>query len=333
MYRKSKYTLFTLSLLLSCSLFSFAAEPDNTPGVAPTDAQAGGTRPGSVLFYNLYSSGAGDANHNTQISLTNTHPTRAAFVQFFFIDGSSCAVADVSICLTPNQTFSFLTSDVDPGTTGYIMAVATAQETGVPISFNYFVGSEYVKLPTGHAAKLPAETIAANFDGAFPLPRPNNTEAELKFNGRQYGRLPRVLALESIGSPVTGNRTLLVLNSPSGKLATGTAPFRGFFGTLYDDAENAFAFLQAVNKCQFIARNLDDSFPNTTPAFSQNLLQGRTGWMRLWATNERPLIGAAIRLNQAAATDPNSFNGGANLPQLRLAETASVTIPVFPPTC
>lgn len=332
MYQKSRFTLFTLSLLLSCSLFSFAAEPDNAPGLAPTDAQAGGARPGSLLFYNLYSSGAG-GDHNTQISITNTHPTRAAFVQFFFIDGSTCAVADSSICLTPNQTFSFLTSDVDPGVTGYIMAVATAQETGVPISFNYLLGSEYVKLPTGHAVKLPAETIAANFDGAFPLPRPNSVEAELKFNGRQYGRLPRVLALESISSPVTGNRTLLVLNSPGGKLATGVAPFRGFFGTLYDDAENPFAFLQAVNKCQFIARDLDDSFPNTTPTFSQNILAGRTGWMRLWAANERPLIGAAIRLNRTSATEHNAFNGGANLNHLRLTETASVTIPVFPPAC
>ena len=333
MVYKSKFILFTLSLLLVCSTFAWGAEPGELPGVASNDLQAGGVRPGSILLYNLYSSSASEANHNTQISLTNTHTTRNAIVHLFFIDGATCAVADAFACLTPNQTASFLASEVDPGTTGYILAVASNRETGAPIGFNFLIGSEYVKLPTGHAAKLPAESIAANFEGAFPLPTVTAAEAQLKFNGRQYGRLPRVLALDEIGSLADRNHTLLVLNSPGGNLATGATPFRGFYGVLYDDAENAYSFLQPVGKCQFIVRSLSDDFPRTTPAFTQAIPTGRTGWMRLWAASERPLTGAAIRLNRNDEDSPRAFNGGANLHHLRMAEAATLTIPVFQPAC
>jgi len=41
-------------------------------------------------------------------------------VHLFFVDGATCSIADSLVCLTPNQTASFLASDIDPGTTGYI---------------------------------------------------------------------------------------------------------------------------------------------------------------------------------------------------------------------
>lgn len=71
---------------------------------------------GSVLVYNLYSSSPTNPNReNTRINLTNTHPTLPASLRLFFIDGSNCGVADAFLCLTPNQTMSFLASDLDPG--------------------------------------------------------------------------------------------------------------------------------------------------------------------------------------------------------------------------
>src|SRR5215471_16008067 len=60
-----------------------------------------------------------------------------------------------------NQKASFTTSDADPGTRGYIVAVAVDGLTGCPANFNFLIGDEYVKYASGHAANLGAEAIAA----------------------------------------------------------------------------------------------------------------------------------------------------------------------------
>ncbi|MGH9850677.1 MAG: carboxypeptidase regulatory-like domain-containing protein, partial [Blastocatellia bacterium] len=133
------------------------------PTVVPGDGASppSDQKPGSVLFYNIYSSSSANPNReNTRISMTNVDPSRAAFVHIFFVDGATCSVADAFICLTANQTVSFLASDLDPGTTGYIVAVAV-DRNGCPINFNYLIGDEYVKFESGHQANLGAESIPA----------------------------------------------------------------------------------------------------------------------------------------------------------------------------
>ena len=64
-----------------------------------------------------------------------TDPARPVNVHLFFVDGTSCGVADAFVCLTANQTATFLMSDIDPGTTGFIVAVAVDQQ-GCPVNFN-----------------------------------------------------------------------------------------------------------------------------------------------------------------------------------------------------
>src|SRR5262249_29836462 len=96
------------------------------PGALPqTASPASDQQTGSVLIYNIYASDASSPNgQNTRISVTNIEPSRMAFVRLFFVEGSSCSVADSYVCLTPNQTTTFFASDIDPGTTGFIVAVA-----------------------------------------------------------------------------------------------------------------------------------------------------------------------------------------------------------------
>src|SRR5215468_3218597 len=147
-----------LALLLMASV-SFAADPGL---LYPPTSEVSDQKAGSLLFYNVYTSGAtSGAGQNARINITNTSTTSAAFVHLFFVDGSNCSVADSFICLTTNQTSSFLASDVDPGVTGYIVAVASHPVTGCPINFNFLIGDEYVKLSTGHQANLGAEAFSA----------------------------------------------------------------------------------------------------------------------------------------------------------------------------
>ncbi|MEK7833659.1 MAG: DUF11 domain-containing protein, partial [Acidobacteriota bacterium] len=129
--------------------------PDSTigPGLKlPTDEVSSDQRPGSVLIFPIYSSSASNPNQqNTRINLTNVHTLSPAYLHLFFVDGTSCSVADNFLCLTPNQTASFLISDLDPGVTGYIIAVAVDSK-GCPTNFNYVIGSEFVTLASGHSA-------------------------------------------------------------------------------------------------------------------------------------------------------------------------------------
>ncbi len=301
------------------------------PGsVANTTSPASDQKPGSVLFYNLYSSSVDTNRQNTRINMTNIHPSISANVHLFFVDGSTCTIADSYVCLTPNQTASFLTSDIDPGTTGYLVAVAT-DASGCPINFNYLIGDEYVKMATGHAANLPAEAITA-IAGGLPACDTGSTLATLNFDGVSYNVVPRVLALDHIPSRADGNDTLLVLNRIGGNLSTGAATLTGIFGNLYDDAEVALSFSLSPAACQFRS-SLSNSFPRTAPRFEQFIPAGRSGWLKLFSFNDQGMFGAAINLNANAASVTGSFNQGHNLHKLTNTAGMTYTIPVFPPSC
>ena len=89
---KKQTFIHSLLALTILSVAALAAEPTE-PGVAYTDRQLGGTRPGSLLIYNVYSSApTGGTDENTEISLTNTNNVNAAFVHLFFVS-TACATA------------------------------------------------------------------------------------------------------------------------------------------------------------------------------------------------------------------------------------------------
>jgi hypothetical protein len=302
------------------------------PGALPqATSPVSDQRAGSVLIYNLYTSSTDSNRQNTRISITNIEPARTAFVHMFFVDGATCSVADSFLCLTPNQTVSFLASDLDPGTTGYIVAVAVDRQ-GCPVDFNYLIGDEYVKFASGHAANLGAEAITA-IAGGLPFCNTDSIQAVLAFDGVSYSVLPHVLALDNIGSRVDGNETLLILNRIGGNLATGAATLTSIFGLLFDDAENALSFSFAPGTCQFRSV-LSNSFPRTAPRFDSVIPAGRTGWMKLWvAGGTAAMTGAAINFNANAAASAGAFNQGHNLHVLTTTNAMVYTIPIFPPSC
>jgi hypothetical protein len=304
----------------------------------PASSEVSDQKAGSVLFYNHYTSAANPVTENTRINITNTSSTHAAFVHMYFV-AEGCAVADAFICLTANQTASFLTSDLDPATRGYIIAVAVDPEFGCPQSFNFLIGDLYFKVPPQSAqggplaANLGAEAFSALVPTFQKLGGCNeqSATANLVFDGQQYNRAPLVLAVSNIPSPADGNETFLILNSFGGNLATTANTVNRLFGLLYDDAENVFSFTQSAPGCQ--NRFLITTF-RTTPRVGTIIPAGRSGWMKIWdSDNTSGLIGAMVNANAATATNQGAFSGGHNLHKLTLAPTATYTVPVFPPSC
>jgi len=298
----------------------------------PARTEVSDQQPGSILFYPIYTSDPVNSNtQNTRLSLTNASQTESVCVHLFAVDGASCAVLDAFVCLTPNQTTTFLASDFDPGNSGYLMAVAVDCETGLPRAFNCLIGDEYVKFATGHQANLGAEAIQSvmMFPGGTD---PNVTSTELKFDGMFYNRLPRVLAADNIPSTADGNSTMLIINRVGGDFQIGGATIGPITGLLYDDAEISYSFTASLGNCQY-RQILSNNFPRTFTPFSRVIPAGRSGWMKFWTVSDRALFGSMINFNPQANANSGAFNQGHNLHKLTLSDTATIRVPVFIPSC
>jgi uncharacterized repeat protein (TIGR01451 family) len=307
--------------------------PPTDPGLSvPALSEVSDTKAGSVLFFPIYTSDAVNANsQNTRISITNVSASERAFLHLFAVDGSTCAVLDAFLCLTPNQTTTFLASDFDPGNSGYLMAVAVDGDNGLPIAFNCLIGDEFVKFASGHQASLGAEAIAASmmFPGGT---NPNVTSTQLKFDGSNYNRLPRILGLSNIPSVADGNSTMLIVNRVGGNFTVSGAAIGPINGLLFDDAEVSYSFTAAPGSCQY-RTTLSNSFPRTFTPFSRIIPAGRTGWMKFWTVEDRGLFGAVINHNPSANANSGAFNQGHNLHHLTLTDSVTITVPVFIPSC
>jgi hypothetical protein len=299
-----------------------------------------------VLIYNLYSSGAtGVGANNTRINITNTNTTSGVAAHIYFIDGTTCSVADSYICLTPNQTASFLTSDIDPGVSGYIIAIATDAD-GLPVAFDYLIGDEYVKLDRGHSANLGAEAVGVSVLPLFVFPVPGSGGAlvTLVFDGRCYNRLPRVLVADNIPARADGNDTLLILNRVSSNLTAGGETIGPLFGFIYDDAEATYSWTTNIAACQ-LRSSISNAFPRTAPRLENLIPAGRSGWMKLYATTtvdnggtgggveNRAITGAILNFNSNHDNQAAAFSGGHNLHILKLNDVTTIAVPVFPPNC
>ncbi len=316
----------SMAALFAVATMALAADPGLT---IPATSGISDQKAGSVLFYNVYTSKiANPGAENTRINITNTNTFTSATIHLFFVDGSTCSPSDTYVCLTPNQTFGFNMSELDPDIMGYIVAVAT-DASGCPIQFNYLIGDESVKFASGHHANLGAEAIAAI---AAPAGcDANSVTATLAFDGVNYNLLPRVLAVDHVQSIADGNNTLLILNRVGGSLLTGASSIGSVFGLLFDANEKEYSFTFSGG-CQ-LKSSLSNAFPRTAPRFTTVVPKGGAGYMKFWATSDVAMLGAVLNYNPASATDQNAHTGGHNLHKLTYSSSANYIIPVFGASC
>ncbi|MGH9766000.1 MAG: SdrD B-like domain-containing protein [Blastocatellia bacterium] len=285
----------------------------------------------SVLLFPLYASGAVNSEReNTRITITTTNQNDAVVAHLFFVDGASCSVSDAFVCLTENQTVSFLASDLDPGTTGYMVVVAVDNE-GCPTSFNHLIGQGDVRLATGHTGSYLAEKFPALYTGRLPGCDSSSTTATLGLDGVLYGQPASQLAVPMIPSLADGNNPLLTLVRVGGDLATGASRLGSIVGLLYNDQENSFSFSISSGSCQ-LKQALSEDFPRTAPRITTVIPSGRTGWMRLGPNSGNGIAGLFFNTNTNQSNLGSVFSVCVSLPKLRCG-VDSYTIPVFGPSC
>jgi hypothetical protein len=323
--RKFTQMILSLAALVVLAMSALAQGP-GIKLAESKDSPVSDQKAGSILMYNIYASNSTNtAAENTKFNITNTNPTAGVLVHLFFV-ASDCSVRDSYLHLSQSQTATFSAADYDPDTMGYLLAVAV-NNNGEPISWNYLIGDEYVKLATGHSANLGAEAIAhLAGDRAIAATADDNATGKLKFNGVDYNRLPRLLAVDNIASRADGNDTLLVVNgiADTSSLATTMKGAGSVFALLYDDAENGYSTSFTVG-CQ-LKRSMTDAFPSTAPRFTSVIPQGRSGWLKFYTINSKAgIIGSVINKGSAAG-----FSGGHNLHKLTYAANIEVEIPIFP---
>lgn len=318
------------TMVSACDSYNSTCDtnPPTEPAMPPA-TPVSSQKAGSILFFNLYtSSSTNPATENTRINITNTADKDVTLHQFF-VSAATCSVSDNFLCLTANQTVSFMISDVDPDVTGFLIVVAVDDATACPINFNYLIGDEYVRL-RGHEANLGAEAFAAVADVPCECDE-NSLSANLIFDGAKYNLAPRAMIADSLPSFADGNSTLIVLNRIGGNLFEQVETIGDFSGLLFDDQERVLSFV-TNGGCQF-QQTVSTTFPRTTPRFPQFVPSGHTGWMKFVAGENVAILGAMIVLHTGNPSLPNAFSGGHNLHKTTFAPFAKYIMPVFLPHC
>ncbi|MBS1788862.1 MAG: hypothetical protein JST85_14125 [Acidobacteria bacterium] len=290
-------------------------------------AAVGDQKPGSVLFFNRYTSNASNpSRENSTINITNTNATTATKVRLFLVSGSTCQTTEIQLCLAAQETASFLMSDFDPGVKGYAMAVAT-NDLGQPVQFNWLTGNVVVKQtasnsPGSYSSVLSAVALAKRKDGAVTN---LNGVAEMAFDDVNYDRLPGQIAFDSVPSQVgAANLTLLSIYRPltdftsiptaavqiSGWSKNGSGVVATSAGNLnsacYSDVQMSTFRLQPTVINQFVP-------------------SGSTAWFAASSNDLQPLMGAQFNSGE--------YNTGGNARPLSFSSEYKIRIPVVAVTC
>jgi hypothetical protein len=288
----------------------------------------GDQKPGSVLFYNRYTSNSlNPVREDSSISLTNTNPTERAYVRIFLIS-QVCAVADYGLCLNAGQTLSISASDFDPDNRGYVMAVA-CNASGIPIQFNWLTGGVIVKQPnplngSPYDVSLSAVAVAKRASGALAT---SGNLAELMFDDVVYDRLPSQISADDVPTQNgTSNRTTISGYRPLDDLSPSRTA--SFDTTIRLNGKNnagqtATSDTPYRDVCYMESRlwTID-----TNPTKVRDLIPpGSTAWFTSQTISDQAILGAQFNYGR--------FSTGSSSRALSYAADYRIKMPVKSITC
>ncbi len=297
-------------------------------GAVSAAVRVGDQKPGSVLFFNRYTSSASNSTReDTTFNVTNTNPATPAYIRLFLVNGASCQTTELQLCLAAQQTVRFLMSDIDPGVKGYVIAVAT-NPLGEPIQFNWLTGNVIIKQPGGniggsYGSVLSAVAVAKRKDGNVPN---TNGLAEMVFDDVNYDRLPAQIAFDGVPSQsASSNATLLSLYRPVTDL-TGAVPSSTVQVTGWGINNQGQVISSTGNNSSACYSEIAmGTFRLQPTPINQLVPSGATAWFAASSTDLLPLMGAQFNTGE--------FNSGSNARPLSFATEYKIRIPVSPVSC
>lgn len=163
-------------------------------------------RPGSLLVYPLVDNSPGSLQ---LLTITNTNLSTSGArgsvrVEFWFVEGATCARTTTAYTLTPGDTLTINTRFAAPNiVTGYAYAHATTS-TGAPVSFNHLAGASFAASASGAAY----EAHPFVFRASQPEGQLTNLDLDTvrDLNGSEYEGcpaqvvIPRFLASDGVRS-------------------------------------------------------------------------------------------------------------------------------------
>jgi hypothetical protein len=311
-------------------------EPQIGPGVPNVGANAPRTaasssKAGSILFFHKYTSSTSQPNSvNTLITLTNVHPRDGVAVRLAWVHG--CAVDTDFVTLAANQTRTLLASDYSPNQTGYLMALAVSS-TGVPIQFNWLIGSASYRDARGFEATYNAVGVAKRTGGAARLV--NTTVAEVLFNGSDYDRLPKQVAVDNLQNQdpnATGGdaplKTDVMIYSVPSNLATAATPSVKFDAVLLDKSGRPYP--------QVVEGGCGINSPITSvwsgAPFNSVVTPQRQGYATFAANLDNkpvPVLGLSLTENSNASQGP--LHSARPMQALSWVDSFRMTVPIIQP--
>ena len=291
------------------------------PGLtqAPEDVKTSDQKAGSLVVFPYYISKSGSGS-DTKLHLSNTGEV-SAFVHLFFIDGATCNQADYSVCLTPNASLTFLASEMDPDTTGWLIALVVDAQ-GNPIQNNGLIGNAFVN-DGNYVGNYGAESFWAYSNNLATI---NGDKATLRFNGTAYDAMPNQFAVE-IQSPrdVVGQKIVTVGMSGDITRNTLTGAAQLGIGVAYNGNEKPFGsfsgFLNGICQATGTITGISPRVPFTIAGI---IPSGQVGTIKL-------NIGGGVGLLLTPQSS-KKWSGIRGLHKTGMTFT-TITIPVLPPKC
>lgn len=210
------------------------------------EARATGQEPGSLLIFPYFDSHPSVLNI---ITVTNTNSNTATDpisglqlgtidVMFKYVDGEECSPENRVERLTPNDTFTFIAAihNPEPDEKGFLYVYALDVYTGLPVAFDYLIGTETVFKADG---KVRFNLNPLSFKGGTTGP----DDHKLALDGSEYEMLPDEIQIPRFFGQGMGmtfdspfKSYLLLMNF------TGGAKFKAIADLLiYNDNEQVFS--------------------------------------------------------------------------------------------